>query len=150
MTLASLPAQMLYVAAQFASVDPIKQALTGILVRPAKDGGIQIDSSDGYRAFNVTCPDPVWSCHKPLLLNPKSFVKRILNPENYPKIYYSDGREASHKMAWEKAGDKYIVYPTILWNGDTLTEFSPDVAFQHAWTTGNYIPFDTPEDADWI
>lgn len=77
MALASLPAQMLYVAAQFASADPAKQALTGILVRPEKDGGVRIDSTDGHRAFNVTCPDPTWHCRKPLLLSPKSFIKRI-------------------------------------------------------------------------
>lgn len=68
---------MLYVAAQFASIDSAKQMLTGILVRPAKDGGIKLDSTNGMRAFNVTCSDPVWHCDKPLLLDPKSFAKRI-------------------------------------------------------------------------
>jgi hypothetical protein len=77
MTSAILPAQMLYVAAQFVSVEPSKQTLTGILVRPAKDGGVRIDSTDGMRAFNVTCPNPTWHCDTPLLLNPKPFVKRI-------------------------------------------------------------------------
>ncbi len=82
MTSVSLPAQMLYVAAQFASVNPFRQTLTGILVRPAKDGGVKIDSTDGIRAFNVTCPDPIWHCDTPLLFNPKPFVKRI----SYAKI----------------------------------------------------------------
>ena len=77
MTSAILPAQMLYVAAQFASVNPPKLRLTGVLVRPAKDGGIRIDSSDGIRAFSVTCSDPIWHCDTPLLLNAKSFAKRI-------------------------------------------------------------------------
>jgi hypothetical protein len=77
MTLAILPAQMLYVAAQFASIDLAKQVLTGILVRPAKGGGVTIDSTNGIGAFNVTCSDPIWHCDTPLLLNAKSFAKRI-------------------------------------------------------------------------
>ena len=77
MTSAILPAQMLYVAAQFASINPAKQTLTGILVRPVKGGGVSIDSTDGIRAFSVTCSDPIWHCDTPLLLNAKSFAKRI-------------------------------------------------------------------------
>lgn len=51
--------------------------MTGILVRPAKDGGITIDSNDGHRAFNVTCPDSRWKCDEPILLDAKAFKKRI-------------------------------------------------------------------------
>jgi hypothetical protein len=83
MTTAFLPAQLLHVAAQFASTDPAKQLLTGILVRPARDedgkeiGGIRIDSTDGTRAFSVTCPDTAWECDKPILLSASAFKKRI-------------------------------------------------------------------------
>lgn len=68
---------MLHAAAQFTSADPVKQTLTGILVRPADDGGVIISSTDGHRAFRVTCPDPKWEAWQPLLLSGKAFKKRI-------------------------------------------------------------------------
>ena len=80
---AILPVAMLHAAAQFTSPDPVKQTLTGILVRPADGGGVIISSSDGHRAFRVTCPDPKWVCGvtmlvcQPLLLSGKAFRKRI-------------------------------------------------------------------------
>lgn len=77
MATAFLPVQLLHVAAQFASIDDAKGTMTGILVRPAEGGGIQIDSVDGHRAFSVTCPDPTWECEKPMLLSAKAFKKRI-------------------------------------------------------------------------
>jgi hypothetical protein len=81
MATAFLPAQLLHVAAQFASTDPAKQLLTGILIRPAYDEkghpGIRIDSTDGYRAFSVTCPNTAWECDKPILLSASAFKKRI-------------------------------------------------------------------------
>jgi hypothetical protein len=77
MTNAILPVQMLHAAAQFTSPDPVKQTLTGILVRPADGGGVIISSTDGHRAFRVTCPDPKWVCDEPTLLAGKAFKKRI-------------------------------------------------------------------------
>jgi hypothetical protein len=83
MATAFLPAQLLHVAAQFASTDPAKQLLTGILIRPAwdEDGdcqrGIRIDSTDGTRAFSVTCPNAAWECREPMLLSASAFKKRI-------------------------------------------------------------------------
>jgi hypothetical protein len=77
MTNAILPVAMLHAAAQFTSPDPVKQTLTGILVRPADGGGVIISSTDGHRAFRVTCPDPKWVCNEPTLLAGKAFKKRI-------------------------------------------------------------------------
>ena len=77
MATAFLPAQLLHVAAQFASIDDVKGTMTGILVRPAEGGGIQIDSVDGHCAFSVTCPDSKWECKEPILLSAKAFKKRI-------------------------------------------------------------------------
>ncbi len=77
MTNAILPVAMLHAAAQFTSPDPVKQTLTGILVRPADGGGVIISSTDGRRAFRVTCPDPKWVCEQALLLSGKAFKKRI-------------------------------------------------------------------------
>lgn len=77
MTNAILPVQMLHAAAQFTSPDPVRQTLTGILVRPADGGGVIISSCDGHRAFRVTCPNPRWVCEQALLLSGKAFKKRI-------------------------------------------------------------------------
>jgi hypothetical protein len=77
MTKAFLPAQLIYVAAQFASADAFKKVLTAIHVRPAGKSGVIITSTDGQRLFQVTCPDATWYCDQPLLLDAKQFKKRI-------------------------------------------------------------------------
>ena len=55
--------------------------MTGILIRPAHDEeeypGIRIDSTDGIRAFSVTCPNAAWECREPMLLSASAFKKRI-------------------------------------------------------------------------
>ncbi len=78
MTKAILPAQLIHVAAQFASSDNCKESLTGIYIRPAsEDGGVIITSTDGHRMFEVTCPHTTWRCDQPMLLAAKPFKKRI-------------------------------------------------------------------------
>jgi hypothetical protein len=78
MVKAFLPAQLIYVAAQFASADACKKVLTAIHVRPAEeDGGVIITSTDSHRMFHVTCPDAAWYCDQPLLLDAKQFKKRV-------------------------------------------------------------------------
>jgi len=86
---------MLHAAAQFTSPDPVKQTLTGILVRPADDGGVIISSSDGHRAFRVTCPDPKWVCNEPTLLAGKAFKKRIPHA-SYAELDVHAGNAAIH------------------------------------------------------
>jgi len=80
----------------------------------------------------------------------KPFVKRILEPEKYPQIDYGNGEVASHKMAYMEEDGKYIVFPTILQRGDKLKEYAPDKAFQEVKKTGDYIEFDSEDDADWF
>jgi hypothetical protein len=75
---AFLPAQLIYVAAQFASADDCKKVLTAIHIGPASDeGGVIITSIDGHRMFQVTCPSTPWHCKQPLLLAAKQFKRRI-------------------------------------------------------------------------
>lgn len=50
---ATLPAQLLYIAAQFATTDDCKQILTAINVKRSEDT-ITIVSTDGHRAFRVS------------------------------------------------------------------------------------------------
>ena len=52
-------------------------------------------------------------------------------------------------MAWGEMGDKYVVFPTVLYNGKTLADYGDD-AFNQVKKTGNYITFDNPGDAEWF
>lgn len=81
-----------------------------------------------------------------------NFVDRVLNREKYPFIDYGDGNYATHKMAWGEGNGKYYVYPTIVYNKNknALTELEPKMAAQYARTSGEFIPFDTPEEAEWF
>jgi len=81
----------------------------------------------------------------------KGFVKRILNPEKYPTLPLGDGRSGTHLMSWGKIDDKYVVFPTILYDeGVGLRRFSPSEALSHVMQTDNFIEFNTPEEADWF
>jgi hypothetical protein len=80
----------------------------------------------------------------------KTFVKRILEREKYPRLELGDGNHATHKMAWGEVDKKYRVFPTVLYDGKSLKEYKPDEAFRHTSATGNYIDFDTPQEADWF
>lgn len=80
-----LPAQVLYIAAQFASRDEAKQVLQLIHVRKGEDGLITIESTDGHRAFRFRFQEcnPVrrqgehWYINRDLLLDASIFRKRV-------------------------------------------------------------------------
>jgi GH24 family phage-related lysozyme (muramidase) len=86
----------------------------------------------------------------------KNFVRRILDPENSPKLYRGKDDEgndvhSTHSMSWSSnaEGTKHYVYPTVVQREEggeleDLGEFSPD----YARVTGEYIEFDTAEEAD--
>jgi hypothetical protein len=82
----------------------------------------------------------------------KNFVKRILNPTAYPKIELPNGYSATHLMAWAESGDKFVVYPTIQFDEKTneLIQYSGKDAYLRAMQSGDFIEFDTPEEADWF
>ena len=81
----------------------------------------------------------------------RGFVKRILDPGSYPTLDLGDGNYATHLMSWGKVDDKYVVFPTVLYNeGKGLTRFSPGEAIGQVMQTGNFIEFDTAEEADWF
>ena len=80
----------------------------------------------------------------------KIFIDRLLNRQNYPVINNPNGTYSTHKMAWGQAGNKYYVFPTILWDGQSLREYTPQEAWKHVFDTGNYLEFDTPEEADFF
>jgi len=77
----------------------------------------------------------------------KSFVDRILNKDRYPTLDLGNGNYATHKMAWAKVGEKYYVFPTVLWDGKKLTQYDPKKAYGYVKKSNNFISFDTPEEA---
>src|SRR5688572_467149 len=79
----------------------------------------------------------------------KSFVKRILSPQAYPSLDLGNGSHATHRMEWAGAGGKYYVYPTVLFANGKLTDYG-DKAWDHVRSSGNYIEFDNPQDAEWF
>ena len=83
----------------------------------------------------------------------KTFVKRILNKDAYPRLDLGGGQYASHKMSWGEIdtpnGKKYVVFPTVLYDGQKLVDYG-DRAFDQVMKTGNYIEFDEPNKADWF
>lgn len=80
----------------------------------------------------------------------KSFVQRILRPNDFPTLPMGNGAHATHRMAWGQAGDKYVVYPEVLLTeGGKLQDFGRN-AWQHAHKGGNFIEFDNPKDAEWF
>lgn len=81
----------------------------------------------------------------------KNFVDRILNRDNYPSLDNGDGSRSTHRMSWAEVDGKYRVYPTILWNGKRLIQFqSPRHAYNAAMKSGEYIEFDSPDEASWF
>ena len=79
----------------------------------------------------------------------KTFVKRILEPQNYPTMDWGNGQVATHQMAWGEVDGKYVVYPTILYDGKQLKHYGDD-AWKHASQSGNYIEFPSAQEADWF
>lgn len=79
----------------------------------------------------------------------KSFVQRMFM-ENTPTLDLGDGKVATHKMAWGESDGKYIVYPTVLYDGKTFKQYDPMEAMKMVMSTGNYIPFESPEQADYF
>lgn len=80
----------------------------------------------------------------------KSFVQRILRPDEFPRLDLGNGQVATHRMAWDQIDGRYFVYPTVLLQeGGKLHDYG-DKAWEHAVKSGNYIEFDNPQDADWF
>jgi len=75
------------------------------------------------------------------------FVQRILKPNDFPKLPNKDGSFSTHSMVWGESDGKYIVFPTVLFDGKQLQRFDPETAFKHVMQTGNFIEFPTAKDA---
>jgi len=80
------------------------------------------------------------------------FVKRILNPQDAPPpLPSTDGREKeTHRMAAEYLGKgktNPAVFPMIVNEGGKLVKLSREDAKKHARDTGEFLAFQTIDDA---
>ena len=77
----------------------------------------------------------------------KQFVRRIMHPTAYPG---ADGD--AHGMAVREAGNAMRVYPTVTYDPRTkkLVKRDGEAAYNHAVKTGDYIDFDTQDEAEWF
>ena len=80
----------------------------------------------------------------------KSFVQRILRPNDFPTLDLGNGQVATHRMSWGEAGGRYFVYPTVLLNDKGQLHDYGDQAWDHAIKSGNYIEFPSAKEADWF
>lgn len=84
----------------------------------------------------------------------KDFVRRVLDPQNYPTLplpQFGPQTFGTHLMSSAQISpDKSIVYPNIVYDRRTkaLRLLPPKEAVDHALSTGEYISFSTPEEAD--
>ena len=79
----------------------------------------------------------------------KSFVQRIINPQNEPVLEH-EGGIATHRMSWATVGDKVIAFPTVLKTREgNLQDFGRE-AIPHVLKTGNYIEFQSEKEADFF
>src|SRR3990172_2586899 len=82
------------------------------------------------------------------------FVERIINRDQYPTIQSTidTSKTATHEMAWGETGGQFFVFPTLDIVNGKLIPFK-DIGidpFSYAMKSGNYIPFDTAEEADYF
>jgi len=77
----------------------------------------------------------------------KDFVRRIYQSDA-PYLDNGDGSISTHLMAWGERGGKYFVYPEIANVHGKLKRLSPDRALDYAIDSGEYVKFDTPEEAE--
>ena len=86
----------------------------------------------------------------------KSFVKRILEPEKYPKLDRGKGVYSTHSMAWGETGPKdkrvYHVFPTVFYDkkNNKLVDYSNRKPMNNALRHNQTIHFKTAEEADWF
>ena len=81
----------------------------------------------------------------------KGFIQRILNKDKCPVLPNKDGSSSTHSMAWSEVDGKFIVYPTVLYGKKgKLKRFDARDALPLVMESGNFIEFDTPDQADWF
>ena len=78
----------------------------------------------------------------------KEFVRRIESPEKYPTLDLGNGMSATHKMSYGEVDGRFIVFPTVVYDGKELKELEPSEAFKNALDKNETIEFDNEKDAE--
>jgi hypothetical protein len=78
----------------------------------------------------------------------RDFVQRLVTPDSSPILELGNGQIGTHMMA----SSDNIVYPNIVRmpGQNNLKLLSPDDAYRYARESGEFIPFETPEQAEWF
>lgn len=105
-----------------------------------------------YSAYATYAQDPELDSWVDSIVNSNlrmNFVDRIARPNLYPSLPIQDGI-ATHMMAWGHIKGKPSVYPTIIFDPNTmkLQQLSDDDAYDHAIRSKEFIPFGSEEEAD--
>jgi hypothetical protein len=83
-----------------------------------------------------------------------NFVDRIRNPENYPKgLELTQGSVSAHKMTTFNVDGQHLIAPRIIYdkeNNSLMDLKDPNATIEHALKNGEYIPFNSKEDALWF
>ena len=82
----------------------------------------------------------------------KPFVKRITNKKDYPELSNEDGTVSTHSMAADVDDEtgKWLVYPTVVEDGDGLRRMEQGEAMKRAKKTGDMIEFEDGDEALWF
>jgi len=81
----------------------------------------------------------------------KNFVQRILKPHSYEWLDLGEGEKGTHMMSYKTGEKGAFVYPEIIQGADgKLIRLGRDEAWAYALKTGEYIRFDSAEEADWF
>ena len=75
------------------------------------------------------------------------WLQRIANYQDYPVLLNPEGTHSTHSMMWGESDGKYVVFPTVVMQGDSLVRLNPQDALRHAAQTNSLLRFDTPEEA---
>lgn len=74
-----------------------------------------------------------------------NFVQRIRNPNE--RLDLGNGEYATHRMSYDPGTKR--AYPTVVKQGDKLVQLKDgDQAWDYADKTGEFIQFNTPQDAE--
>jgi hypothetical protein len=92
--------------------------------------------------------DPAYYKYVDSVLNANknlNFVQRIRNPAE--KLDLGSGEYATHRMAYDPESKR--AYPTVVKQGNKLVKLNnEDEAWDYADKTGEFIQFNTPQDAE--
>jgi len=77
----------------------------------------------------------------------KEFVNRILHAKDFPTLENLDGSKSTHGMMYSEVDGVFYVYPSVVYSDNELRRLERDSALGRAVRLGDYITFDSIQDA---